>query len=117
MIHYCDVCGKKFKLKLKSRHFKSNIHKELDKCKHLKLTIENPNINDRDEVFYANNIEHNKKSDYYLMKCDFELVFNDNQVCPYVTSEIYSIKTMCSRYKLLENVISHLKIKDIFSII
>ena len=32
MIYYCDVCDKTIKLKSKNEHFKSNIHKELDKC-------------------------------------------------------------------------------------
>ena len=45
------------------------------------------------------------------MKCKFELVFNDDQYCPYVTCELYSNKTMCSWYKFLENVISDLKDK------
>ena len=43
------------------------------------------------------------------MKNEFLLVFNDNQYCAYVTSELYSNKTMCSWYKFLENVISDFK--------
>ena len=43
------------------------------------------------------------------MKCEFKLVFNDNQYCPFVTSELYSIKTICYRYKFLELVISDFK--------
>ena len=50
-----------------------------------------------------------KKYDYHLMKYEFKLVFNDNQYCAYVTSELYSNKTMCSWYKFLENVISDFK--------
>ena len=45
------------------------------------------------------------------MKCEFTLVFNDNQYCPYVTSELYSNKTMCYWYKLLEKVIKDFKAK------
>ena len=45
------------------------------------------------------------------MKCEFKLVFNDNQCCPYVTSELYSNKTMFSWYKFLENIISDFKNK------
>ena len=29
-----------------------------------------------------------KKFDYYLVKCDFKLVFIDYQYCPYVTSKL-----------------------------
>ena len=53
MSYYCDFCDKTIKLKSKNKHFKSNIHKEFDKCKHIKLTIGNPNINDIDEIIYA----------------------------------------------------------------
>ena len=42
MSYFCDVCDKTIKFKSKNKHFKSNIHKEIDKCKHIDLTIENP---------------------------------------------------------------------------
>ena len=32
------------------------------------------------------------------MRCEFKLVFVDNQYCTYVTSELSSKKTMCSWY-------------------
>ena len=51
--YHCDVCDETIKLKSKNKHFKSNIHKEFDKCKHVRLTIENPNINDMDRLFYS----------------------------------------------------------------
>ena len=43
------------------------------------------------------------------MKYEFKLVFIDNQYCPYITSELYSDKTMCSWYKFSENVINDFK--------
>ena len=61
MSYYCDVCDKIIKLKSRNKHFKSTNHKEFDRCKHVKLTIENPNINDLDRVFYSYIIEHKKK--------------------------------------------------------
>ena len=39
------------------------------------------------------------------MKCQFKLVFNDNQYCPYVTSNLSDNKTMISWSKFLEKVI------------
>ena len=63
---YCYVCDKYIKPKSKYKHFKSNTHKEFDRCKHMELTIENPNIDNVDEVFYAYIIEHTKKKDLYL---------------------------------------------------
>ena len=44
----------------------------------------------------------------------FNLVFDDNQYCPYVTSELHSNKTMCSWYKFLKNVISDFKDEGYF---
>ena len=98
-------------MNLKKKHFKSNIHKQFDKCKHIKLTIEKPNINDVVEIFQAYIIEHFKKYDFYLMKCEFKWVFYDNQCCPYVTSDLYSYRTMWSWYIFLEIIISDFKDK------
>ena len=72
----------------------SNIHKEFGKYKHKKLTIESRNINNLDEISYAYIIDNNKKYDYTLMKCEFKIVFKDNQKCSNVTSELCSKKTM-----------------------
>ena len=33
-------------------------------------------------------MELNKKFDYYIIKCEFKLVFNDYQNCPYVMSNV-----------------------------
>ena len=73
------MCDNFIKRKSKYEHFKSNTHKEFEKCKHIDLSIENPDINNVDEVFYAYIIQHNKEYDYYFIKCHFKLVFNDNQ--------------------------------------
>ena len=53
MRYYCDVCDKTIKLKSKNKQFKSNIHEEFDKCEHINVTNENPNINKADEIFHA----------------------------------------------------------------
>ena len=45
------------------------------------------------------------------MKCEFNLVFKNNQFCPYVTSELYSNKTTCYSSKLLDIVIIYFKSK------
>ena len=66
MTYYCDVCDKTTKPKSRNKHFSSNIHKKFNRCKHIKITIETPNIDDIDETFYAYIIEHNEKYDYYL---------------------------------------------------
>ena len=90
------MCDKCIKPKSKYKHFKSIFHKEFDRCKHIELIIENLNINDIDEIFYAYIMVHNKKYDYYLIKCQFELVFNDNQYSTYVKSNLFDNETMFS---------------------
>ena len=45
------------------------------------------------------------------MKIEFKLVINNIQYCPYVTSELFSNKTMCSWYKILEKKLSDFKDK------
>ena len=79
MTYYCDICNKIIKHKSKNKHFKSITHKELDKCKHIKITIKIPDIKKIDNIVYAYIIEHNKKFDYYLVKCDFKLIFNNSE--------------------------------------
>ena len=101
MDYYCEVCDFLIKLKSKYNHFKTNIHKEIDKCKNKKLSFENPHINNIDKAFYAYIIQHNKKTEYYLVKCDFKSVFKEYQYCPYVTSKLSDKKTMCSWQVLL----------------
>ena len=111
MDYYCEACDKYFKPQSKCKQFKSTIHKQFDKCKHKKLTIENPHLNDVDGIFYSYIIELNKQLEYYLIKFKFNLVSNDNQYCPYVTSKLSDNKTMISLSYFLEKVIDDFKSK------
>ena len=61
MSYYCDVCDKTITLKPKINHLKSLSHRDYDKCKHIELTIKNPDINKMVNLFYSYKIEHNKK--------------------------------------------------------
>ena len=65
------------------KHFKSNNHKQFDKCKHKELNFENPDISNIDRAFYDYIIHHNKNIDYYLVKCQFKIVCNDHHHCQY----------------------------------
>ena len=69
MDYYCDVCLIIIKPKSKYKHKKLNADKQFDECKHIKLTFENPNINNVDRTFYDYVIQLNKEYDYYLVKC------------------------------------------------
>ena len=105
MDYYCEVCNKFIKPKSKYNHFKSNTHKNFDKCKHIKLTTENLNINNISKIFDAYIVEHKKKFDYYLLKCEFNLIFNDYEYCPYIKSKLSDNKTMPSWQKIQVNCI------------
>ena len=111
MGYYCDLCLKFIKPNSKNNHFKSKSHQDFDKCKHLILSHKSIDIKDVDEAFYLYNIDHNKKLDYYLIKCEFKLVFDDYQYYPSVTSKLFDNRTMISWKNLLMNVIDDLKDK------
>ena len=93
MDYYCDVCDKFIKLKSKYKHFISNTHKEIDRCKHMFfLTIENSCKDDIDEVFYVYIFQHNKPYDNFIIKYHFKLVFNDIQYSTWIKSNYLIIK-------------------------
>ena len=60
----------------------------------MEITIENPIIDNVDEVFYAFIIEHNNQNDHYLIKCHFKLVFIDIQNSEWIKSNLFDNKTM-----------------------
>ena len=77
----------------------------------MELTFENPDINKVDEVFYANIFQHNKEYDFYLIKCHFNLVFNDNQYSTYVKFNLFGDKTMSFWQNFSEKVSDDFKNK------
>ena len=96
MEYYCEECLKNFKAKNKYKHFKSKSHQDFDKCKHIILSHKDIDINNVDEAFCLYIVEHNKKIDNYLIKCEFILVFIDFQCCSYVMSNMTDNKAMIS---------------------
>ena len=68
MDYYCEVCDKFIKPKSKYKLSKSNTDKEFDICKHIELIIENLDINNVDEVFYAYIVQRNNQYDPYFNK-------------------------------------------------
>ena len=87
MSYYCKVCNKTIKHKPKKKLFNSLTHKAFDKCNHIKLNLKNPDINKIDYKVCAHSIIYNEKHDYYLLKGDFELVFNKSEYSPQITSK------------------------------
>ena len=97
MDYYCDVGSKVIKPMSKYKNFKINMHKEFDIFKHMELTIENPNIDNVDEAFFAYIIQYNKQYDHYIIKCHFKLVFNNNQYSTWIKSNLFNNKTTIPR--------------------
>ena len=62
----------------------------------MEVIIENPDINNVDEVCYAYIIQHKKQNEYYLIKRHSKIVFNDNQSNTYVKSNLFDNKTKIS---------------------
>ena len=71
MDYYCEICLKNIKTKSKYKDFEPKSHQEFNNCKHIISCYRDIDINDVDEAFYLYIIEHNKKFDYYIIRCDF----------------------------------------------
>ena len=82
----------------------------MDKCKNI-LFLKYIDIIDVDEAFYLYIIEHSKKVEYYLAKCQFKLVFIDYENCPYVTFKLSDNKTLIPWKSWLAEVIDDSKNK------
>ena len=109
MDYYCDVCLKYIEPNSKYSQFKAKFHQEIGECKHIILSHKDFDINDTDEAFYLYIIEPNKKFDYYLIKCEFKLVFNDYDSFPGVKSKLIDNKTKIPWKTFLQKVIDDFK--------
>ena len=58
---YFVVCDELIALNSKCSHLKAPPHKEVDRFKHIKVTIKNPNTNKVDDRIYSYIAKHNKK--------------------------------------------------------
>ena len=99
------------KPKSKSRHFKSNNHKILDKHKHIKLTINNPETDNIDKIFYSHINEYDKKYDYYLVRSEFKLYYISTEDYGIASSILTDNKTMVSWKIFEEKTINNFKNK------
>ena len=96
MDYFFEVCDKFIKPKSKSRHFKSNTHKNLDKHKHIKLTIDYPNIENIGKIFYTYKSEYDIKYEHYLVRRELKLNFSNMEGCPLASSKLTDNKAMVS---------------------
>ena len=63
MDYYYEICFKNIKANNKYKHFKSESHKEFDKCKQTFLSRKDIDIRNVDEAFSVYIIEHNRNFD------------------------------------------------------
>ena len=106
---FCDICLRDVKKKSKYSHLKSKSHKEFEKYKHIISSLKNVDIKDVDEILYLYKIDHNKKINQFLLKGQFNLVFNDNQDCKYLTTGMNNNTTNISWSIYLREAIDSLK--------
>ena len=102
MRYYCDICDITMKLKSKNKHSKSIIHEELEKSFRIVYYIDNPKFFDVDDIYSEFINLHNKKYYLYYMKCNFNLVF-ENNFHPCIESDLYPNKIICYWKKFLMN--------------
>ena len=117
MDYYCECCDKTIKLKSKNKHFTSKAHNGFHRCDHMKISIENTNINNIGEIVCSYIIEHYRKYEYFLVKCVFELNFSDYEICPHVESENIVIKRCVSGKSFEKMRLNVLLLKVTLSII
>ena len=76
----------------------------------MELTIENPDIDNVDEVLNGYINQYNKQYDHYFFKCHYKIVFNDIQYSTWSRCNLFNNrKAMISWKKYLENVIDDFK--------
>ena len=109
MRYYCNICLKDVKKKSKHSHLISKSHKEFEKNIHIILSLKNIDIKDVDEVLYLYMKDYNKKYNQYLLKGQFKLVFNNNQDCKYLKTDMINNTTNISWSNYLRDVIDSLK--------
>ena len=107
--YHCEICDMIIKTRKKSRHFESNRHKKLDKNKHIKLTIDNPNLDDIDKLIYTYINEYDNKYEYYLVRCEFNLVFCNMEGYSVASSKLRDKNTMVYWRIFVEKVINNFK--------
>ena len=109
MIYYCDICLRDIRKKSKYSHLKSKSQKEFEKNKHIILSLKSVDIKDVDEILYLYMIDHNKKFNQYILKGQLKSVFNNNQDCNYLTTDMIKNTTNISWSNYLREAIDSLK--------
>ena len=109
MSYYCDICLRNIKKKSKYSHLKSKHHKEVEKYKHIILSLKNIDLKDVDELLYSYTKDHDKKFNHYVLKGQFKLVFNNDQDCKNIVTGMIDDRTFISWSNYLREAIDSFK--------
>ena len=105
MEYYCQCCDKTNKIKSENILFRALAHIQYEKSFRINDTIKSPDFFDIDELFRNYIIKHNKKSDSYLVKSDFKLIFNI--LTPHIKTDFYHNISFINLKKFLIYWIEH----------
>ena len=108
MRYYCNVCLLDFNKKSENSHIKSKAHKEFEEYRRTIKSFKNIDIKDVDEILYLYIKDYNKKYAKYLLKGQFELIFN-NRDSEYLMTDMINNKSYVSWTNYLKDVITNLK--------
>ena len=86
--YYCIFCNKTIKLKSKNNHFKSLMHIQYAKYFGINHAINNPDTSEIDKILNDYITKHIWKFEFYLVKCDFKLDY-DNNFKPNIRTDFY----------------------------
>ena len=103
--YYCELCNKSIALKHKCSHYKSKLHRDIDKSIINKYNIMNPELKEINDIIkdYVN--DYNRKFEYYTVVCNWNFMFDNG-----VSLDVKSKKPY--RFRVLhKNLEKYLKIK------
>ena len=103
---FCDRCYKLFAIASICSHLKAHSFEEFDRFIHKKLTNKNPYLNKISNIIDTFIIDYDKKYDFYLIKYDFNLVFNNYENLPHLYSSLSNSKIMFCLKSVLKDVIN-----------
>ena len=105
MDYYCEICDKHIFSKSRSLHHKSKLHKEISKKDQVKISLEDLNFDEKDEIYNLYLLDHDKKFDFDKEKVIFKLVFDSINFFKYITCCFKNKTTRFWFKQISENVI------------
>ena len=91
MSYYCDTCDKSIKMKSKKKHLVSKSHKCLYYSIVTKYRIKNPEFFKIEDILNKHIDDYQKNFEYFVIICEWKLVFDNNNIFCEKTKEYYNI--------------------------